>query len=80
MTRRGFVIKKIKILCHGHVTSDLKSEEIVGTFCKRELQKENRTEFRIKEVIKRKCDKLLVKWKGEDNSLNSWIDKKNIVT
>ena len=28
---------------------------------------------------KRKGDKLYVKWKGYDNSFNSWIDKKDIV-
>ena len=27
-------------------------------------------------MIKRKGDKLYVKWKGYDNSFNSWIDKK----
>ena len=29
--------------------------------------------------MKRKGDKLYVKWKGQDNSFNSWIDKKDIV-
>ena len=29
--------------------------------------------------IKRKGDKLYVKWKGYDNSFNNWIDKKYIV-
>ena len=33
----------------------------------------------IKKVIKRKDDKLYVKWKGYDNSSNSWIDKKDII-
>ena len=32
-----------------------------------------------KRVIKRKGDKLYVKWKGYDNSFNSWIDKKDLV-
>ena len=31
------------------------------------------------EVLKRKGDKLYVKWKGYDNSFNSWINKKDIV-
>ena len=30
-------------------------------------------------MIKRKSDKLYVKWKGADNSFNSWIDKKDAV-
>ena len=30
-------------------------------------------------MIKRKGDKLFVKWKGYDSSVNSWIDKKDLV-
>ena len=40
------------------------------------MQKTNQEEFRIQKVIKKKGDKLYVKWKGYDNSFNSWIDKK----
>ena len=36
-------------------------------------------EFRIEKVIRRKGDKLYVKWKDYDNSFNSWIDKANLV-
>ena len=36
-------------------------------------------EFRIEKVIKRKGDKLYVKWKGYDSSFNSWIDKKDLL-
>ena len=43
---------------------------------KKKLQKTNQKEFRIEKVIKRKDDKLYVKWKVYDNSFNSWIDKK----
>ena len=32
--------------------------------------------FRDEKVIKRKGDKLYVKWKDYDNYFNSWIDKK----
>ena len=39
----------------------------------------NQREFRVKKVIKRKCDKLYVKWKGYDNSINSLINGKHIV-
>ena len=42
-------------------------------------QKPNQKEFIIEKVIKRKDDKLYVKWKGYNNSFNSWIDKKDIV-
>ena len=35
--------------------------------------------FRTEKVIKRKSDKLYVKWKGYDSSFNSLIDKKDSV-
>ena len=63
------------VICYYNI-SDLNSEEIVGTFYEKELQKTNQTEFRTEKVIKRKGDKLHVKWKGYDNSFNSSIDKK----
>ena len=44
-------------------------EEIIGTFYEKELQKTNQQEFRIEKVIKRKGDKLYVKWKSYDNHL-----------
>ena len=59
--------------------NDLHGEEITGTFHENELQRTNQEEFRIEKVIKRKGDKLYVKWKRYDNSFNSWIDKKDLV-
>ena len=43
------------------------------------LLKTNQKEFRIEKVIKRKGEKLHVKWKGYDHHFNSWIDKKDLV-
>ena len=75
-----FVIKKIKnTIPWTYVINDLNGEEIIGTFYEKELQKTNQEEFRIEKVIRRKGDKLYVKWKGYDNSFNSWIDKRNLV-
>ena len=62
-----------------YVINDLNGEEIMGTFYEKELQKTNQEEFRIEKVIKRKGDKLYVKWKGYNNSFNSWIDKASLV-
>ena len=39
-------------------------------------KKKNQKEFRVEKVIKRKGDKLYVKWKDYNSSFNSWIDKK----
>ena len=38
-----------------------------GTFYEKELQKIDQQEFRIEKVIKKKGNKLYVKWKGYDN-------------
>ena len=54
-------------------------EEIVRTFYEKELEKTNQREVRVGKVIKRKVNKRCVKWKGYDQSFNSWIDKKDIV-
>ena len=75
-----FVIDRIKnTVPWTYVINDLNGEEITGTFYENELQKTNQKEFRIEKVIKRKGDKLYVKWKGYDNSFNSWINKNDII-
>ena len=75
-----FVITKIKnTVPWTYVIDDLNGEEITGTFYEKELQKIDQQKFRIESVIKKKGDKLYVKWKGYDDSFNSWIDKKNLV-
>ena len=56
--------------------SDLNGDPITGSFYEKESQKTNQKDFRIEKVIKGKGDKLCVKWKGCDDSFNSWIDKK----
>ena len=58
-----FVIKKVKnTVPWTYVINDLNGEEITGTFYEKELQKANQEEFRIEKVIKRKGDKIYVKW------------------
>ena len=75
-----FVIKKVKnTVPLTYVINDLNGEEITGTFYEKELQKTSQEEFRIKKVIKRKGDKIYVKWKGYDNSFNSWIGKNDVI-
>ena len=75
-----FFISKIKnTVPWTFVINDLNGEEIIETFYEKELQKTNQKEFRIEKVIKRKGDKLYVKWKGYDKSLNSWVAKKDLV-
>ena len=67
-----FVIKKVKnTVPWTYVINDLNGKEIMGTFYEKELQKTTQEEFRIEKAIKRKGDKIYVKWKGYDNSFNS---------
>ena len=67
-----FVVKKIKnTVPWTYVISDLNGEKILGSFSEKELQKTNQKEFRIEKVIRRKGNKLYVKWKGYNNSFNS---------
>ena len=58
--------------------SDLNGEKIAGSFYEKELQKTSQGKFRIEKVIKKKGDKLYVKWKGYDVSFNKWINKKGL--
>ena len=75
-----FVIKKIKnSVPWTYVINDLSGEEITGTFYEKELQKIDQEEFRTEKVIRKKRDKLYVKWKGYYNSFNGWIVKKDLV-
>ena len=62
-----------------YVINDLNGEGIIGSFYEKQLQKTNQKEFRIEKILKKKGDKLYVKWKGYDNSFNCWINKKGIL-
>ena len=75
-----FVIKKVKhTVLQTYIINDLNGEEIVGAFYEKEVKKANQKELTIEKVVKRKGDKLYVKWKGYNNSLSSWIDKKDVI-
>ena len=56
----------------------MNGEEITGSFYEKEFQKTSQEKCRIDKVVKRKGDKLYVKWKGNDSRFNSCIDKKDL--
>ena len=58
-----------------YVISDLRGDETVGTFYEKKIQNTNQKLFRVEKVIKRKGDKLYIKWEGYNSSLNSWTEK-----
>ena len=75
-----FVVNKIKnTVPWTYVASDLNGKKNIGSFYEKELQKTSQEKFRIEKVLKRKGDKLYVKWKGYNNSFNSWINKKDLL-
>ena len=75
--KKSLQLKKLK--APFHVINYLNGQEIIGTFYEKELQKIDQQDFRIEKIIKKKGNNLYVKWKGYDNSFNSWIDKKDLV-
>ena len=71
-TEEVFVIKEVKnTIPWTYVLNVLNGDEIFGTFYEKKLQETNQQTFRIEKVIKRKGNKLYVKWEGYDNSFNS---------
>ena len=75
-----FVVSKVKdTVPWTYAISDLNGEPIAGSFYEKKLEKTWQEKFRTRKVLKRKGDKLYIKWKGYNNSFNSWIDKKELV-
>lgn len=81
-TEEVFVIRRVR---PGKVTT-YKVEEwdgtaVEGTFYAQDLQKVDVKDddlFRIDKIVKRKGDKVLVRWKGWPVKYDSWVDKKGL--
>lgn len=59
---------------------DQSGEEIQGGFYELELQQcEHPDVYLVEKVLRKKGNKILIKWLGFDNRHNSWIDKNQIV-
>ena len=54
-------------------------EKLMESFTKKNCRKKKQKKFRDEKVIKRKGNKLYIKWKGYESSFNSWINKTGIV-
>jgi hypothetical protein len=59
--------------------TDMKGEDIQGTFYEQELQKTKQEIFRIEKVIRKRSNKYLVKWLGYPDSFNSWVDAESLM-
>ena len=83
-TEEVFLVTKVTL--DGNVPvygiSEWDDTPIKGTFYPQDLQKVTVTDddlFRIDSVIRRKKDKVLVRWKGWPAKYDSWIPKKDLV-
>ena len=75
-----FVIYDIK---HSNVPyyylKDLSNKKLDGTFYEQKLQKTKQDDLcTIEKILKTNKDKIYVKWRGYDNSFNSWINKNTV--
>ena len=68
--KKFLLLVKFKTQFLGLVINDLNGQEFTGSFYEKELRKTNQKEFRIEKVIRRKGDKLYVKWKGHYDHFN----------
>ena len=55
---------------------DFNGKKISGKLYQNDLQKTNQREIRIEKIIRKKGEKIYVKWNDYDNFFNSWTSKK----
>jgi len=79
-TEEVFTVSKIQYTDQPtYKIKDYNNDEIQGTFYEQELQKTNQEVFRIEKIIRKRGDKLLVKWFGYPKSFNSWVENKDLI-
>lgn len=76
-----FTIKKIQLTNPiTYLIKDVHGEDILGGFYREELQKVKHSDaYLVEKILKRKGDKVYVKWLGFDTSYNSWIHKNDVI-
>lgn len=63
-----------------YLLTDLEGNEIKGTVYQQELQlAQHPNLYLVEKIIRKKGNRVYVKWLGFDNNHNSWIDKKNVL-
>ena len=80
-TTEIFKIKSIK-MTHPitYILQDYEGKTIRGCFYEKELLKTKYPkDYLVEKIVKKKGDKLFVKWLGFPSSHNSWISKKDIL-
>ena len=56
-----------------YTIKDTLGESVQGAFYEQKLQLSAQVIFRIERVLKKKKNKVFVKWKGYSNTFNSWV-------
>lgn len=63
-----------------YTIEDYKQNEIFGGFYEQEITSaKSSNAYLVEKVLKKKNDKIFVKWLGFDKSHNSWINKKDLI-
>lgn len=74
------VIKVQKTLPVTYLVEDMRKQPILGSFYREELQKTSLSDiYLVEKVIKKKGDKVFVKWLGLPKTENCWISKNNVL-
>ena len=64
-----------------YLLKDYQNKPISGCFYEQELAKVTNSDvYLIEKILKKRGNKLCVKWLGFDNSPNSWIDNNSMFT
>lgn len=76
-----FQIRKVQLTNPTtYLLKDNKNENIEGAFYEEELQKvKNPDVYLVEKILRRKGNKVFVKWLGFDKSHNSWISKNDVL-
>ena len=79
-TQEIFVIYDIKYSnVPYYYLKDLNNKKLQGTYYAQELQKTEQDDlYTIEKILRTNKDKIYVKWRGYDNSFNSWINKNTV--
>lgn len=80
-TTEIFIIKKVQYTNPvTYLLQDINKQDIQGGFYQEQLQKVKHSDaYLVEKILKRRKNKVFVKWLGFNNKHNSWISKNNVI-
>ena len=79
-TTEVFTIVKVHTNPVTYLLEDYRGKSVAGAFYEHELHRATHPDvYLVEKVLRRKGDKVYVKWLGFDGSHNSWIHKNNVI-